>query len=200
MDLFADCFEEEEEAAQASAAALEEATTAEQVLDTPAAKATRRGRPSGIYGSSVLREYMESQDADRNEPVHSIEVARQAWSDQARARREQLAVAAVPSRQRGVSRQVSELAWLEQLGEASFVSTEGNTLQQELIAAACHCHCAQIDVQDPLIEHQRRGALASISYRALQEQVQQINVGRRVLEVASAFLELGCLPSPVLQH
>ena len=144
MDLFADCFEEE--VAQASAAAGEEAATAEEVLDTPAAKATRRGRPSGTYGSSALREYMESLDADTDEPVHSIAVARQAWSDQARARREQLAVAAVPSRQRGVSRQLTELAWLEELGEASFVATEGNTLQQGLVAAACHCHCAQIDV------------------------------------------------------
>ena len=93
----------------------------------------------------------------------------------------------------GASANNREASWLQKLGDPGLVLSTGSELQQGLIRASAKAYASNLDVHDALIERQTQRSLASVSYRALSQQLGESNIGRRILNVASAFLHVGCV-------
>ena len=152
----------------------------------------KRGRPAG-QGSSLLNAYLGSRYPDAP-PLQGIEHARAVKAQKAKER----AASAEVARDMGIvvldrSGAGGDLRWLQRLGEAQVVATTGSKVQNGLLTAARAAEAANVDTEDALIERQLTSSLASVSCKALEEQLQERNIGRRVLAVAAAFLELGSL-------
>ena len=86
-----------------------------------------------------------------------------------------------------------DLQWMRKLGDPTVVVSAGDKVQNSLLLAARAAEAAQVCVEDALIERQLSSSLANVSCKALEEQLEERNIGRRILAIAAAFLELGSI-------
>ena len=77
-------------------------------------------------------------------------------------------------------------------GDLQTLNGSATTLQWSVLRAMLAARQKKLDTDDKLVTKMAEGSMVTVSFRAAEKDLDEKNFGRRLLAVASAFLELAC--------
>ena len=170
----------------------------------PAHPKKKKRRPAGSFGSALLRERMASMDSAEEHPADptrqpgTIEYARRIREQKLQKKLEQRRVDVAQNNPVDSTRAGSES--LTEFGQMTVVNHLDNKLHLDLLQGVARCREEGISAkeEDKLVAHTLDDAMSTVSVRALEKLLRDSGFGSRMLEIATATLELCCCMWAVL--